>query len=84
MYIKFNKAESEYGYDVEIHVNDLNYGVIWFNSISATMAFIAGAFKEQIDLNKTSKFIVKSGSKDFLERINRGNEKKAKKENEQK
>ena len=76
MYIKFNKAENEYGYDVEIHVNDTNYGVVWFDSISATMVFIAGAFKEEIDLNKTSKFMVKSGSKEFLEKANREEVKK--------
>lgn len=76
MYIKFTKAENDYGYNVEIYLSEENNGVIWFNTISATMIFIASAFKETIDLNGTNKLMVKSGTKEFLERANKKPEEK--------
>lgn len=76
MYIKFQKSDNDYGYDVEIHVNDTNYGVIWFATISAAVIFVVGCFREKIDLDAKNKMQVKSGSEEFLVKVNGSFEKK--------
>ena len=69
MYIKFKKADSDYGYDVRIYISKDNNGVIWFDRIDGVMPLIKGVFKET-DIKDSHKMMVKSGTKIFLEKIN--------------
>jgi len=69
MYIRFKKADSNFGYDVKIYVTKENNGIIWFNTIDGVVAILKGIFneKETIDVHKMQ---VKSGTKMFLDKIN--------------